>query len=48
MPLGNHEVLGAKDSIFHQLTIDIEQSELFVWQQLEEEFLELLEQTASE
>jgi len=31
-----------------QQTIDIEQSELLVWQQLEEEFLELLVQTASE
>jgi transcriptional regulator with XRE-family HTH domain len=31
-----------------QKTIDIEQSELLVWQQLEEEFLELLVQTSSE
>jgi transcriptional regulator with XRE-family HTH domain len=32
----------------NQQTIDIEQSELLVWQQLEEEFLELLVQTSSE
>ena len=32
----------------NQQTIDIEQSEILVWQQLEEEFLELLVQTASE
>jgi hypothetical protein len=32
----------------NQQTIDIEQSELLVWKQLEEEFLELLVQTASE
>jgi len=32
----------------NQQTIDIEQSELLVWKQLEEEFLELLVKTASE
>jgi hypothetical protein len=32
----------------NQQTIDIEQSELLVWQQLEEEFLELLVQITSE
>ena len=32
----------------HQQTIDIEQSELLVWKQLEKEFLELLVPTASE